>query len=43
MGLGLWWLVLPLLAVAAWLYLGDGRMRRSRLPLRPSSRTRADG
>ncbi|MFZ5656095.1 MAG: LPS export ABC transporter permease LptF [Pseudomonadota bacterium] len=27
---GLWWLVLPLLALAAWLYLGDGRMRRPR-------------
>jgi lipopolysaccharide export system permease protein len=31
-GLGLWWLVLPLLAGAAWLYFRDGRMRRSRTP-----------
>lgn len=26
--LGLWWLVLPLLAFAAWMYFGDGRMKR---------------
>lgn len=32
-GLGLWWLILPLLIGAAWLYFTDGRMRRSRLPL----------
>jgi lipopolysaccharide export system permease protein len=25
--MGLWWLVLPLLAVAAWMYLRDGRVR----------------
>ncbi len=29
--LGLWWLSLPLLAFAAWLYLRDGRMRRASL------------
>lgn len=29
--LGLWWLVVPLLGIAAWLYFTDGRMRRSRL------------
>ncbi len=28
--LGLWWLVLPLLGFAAWMYFGDGRMARSR-------------
>ena len=28
--LGLWWLVLPLLAIAFWLYFTDGRMRRPR-------------
>ena len=28
--LGLWWLVLPLLAMAFWLYFTDGRMRRPR-------------
>lgn len=28
--LGLWWLVLPLLAFALWLYFGDGRLRRAR-------------
>ncbi|GAB3348539.1 LPS export ABC transporter permease LptF [Lysobacter tyrosinilyticus] len=28
--LGLWWLVLPLLGVALWLYFFDGRMRRSK-------------
>lgn len=32
MALGLWWLALPLLAVAISVYLRDGRMRRSRLP-----------
>lgn len=31
MAFGLWWLVLPLLAFAVWLYRGDGRMRRSRV------------
>jgi lipopolysaccharide export system permease protein len=29
---GLWWLVVPLLALATWLYFGDGRMRRARVP-----------
>jgi lipopolysaccharide export system permease protein len=29
--LGLWWLTLPLLALATWLYLRDGRLRRPRL------------
>ena len=29
--LGLWWLVLPLLAIALWLYFADGRMRRAKL------------
>jgi lipopolysaccharide export system permease protein len=28
--LGLWWLVVPLLAFASWLYFTDGRMRRPR-------------
>lgn len=28
MALGLWWLVLPLLGFAAWLYLNDGRLKR---------------
>lgn len=28
---GLWWLLLPLLALGTWLYLGDGRMARPRL------------
>ena len=27
---GLWWLSLPVLALAAWLYFRDGRMRRPR-------------
>ena len=27
---GLWWLLLPLLALGAWMYFGDGRMRRPR-------------
>ena len=30
MALGLWWLVLPLLGAAIWLYLGDGRLPRRR-------------
>lgn len=29
--LGLWWLVLPVLAFALWLYFSDGRVRRPRL------------
>jgi lipopolysaccharide export system permease protein len=29
--LGQWWLVLPLLALATWLYLSDGRIRAPRL------------
>jgi lipopolysaccharide export system permease protein len=28
---GLWWLVLPLLALGAWMYFDDGRVRRARL------------
>ncbi|TWG94495.1 lipopolysaccharide export system permease protein [Luteimonas sp. J16] len=27
---GLWWLLLPLLALGAWMYFGDGRVRRPR-------------
>jgi lipopolysaccharide export system permease protein len=30
MAAGLWWLVVPLLAVSLWMYLADGRMRRPR-------------
>lgn len=30
LSLGLWWLVLPMLALALWLYFGDGRLRRAR-------------
>ena len=30
--LGLWWLLLPLLALGLWMYLTDGRVRRARLP-----------
>jgi len=29
--MGLWWLVLPLLAAATWLYFSDGRMRKARM------------
>lgn len=29
MAMGLWWLVLPLLGVATWMYFHDGQMRRS--------------
>ena len=29
--LGLWWLVVPLLVIALWLYFFDGRMRRAKL------------
>ncbi len=32
--LGLWWLLLPALALATWVYLQDGRMRPARLPLK---------
>ena len=31
LALGLWWLLLPLLAFAAWAYLRDGRMKRPRI------------
>lgn len=31
---GLWWLTLPLLAIALWFYLRDGRMKRARLRAR---------
>jgi len=27
---GMWWLTLPLLALATWLYFRDGRLRRRR-------------
>lgn len=30
MAVGLWWLLLPLLAVGAWFYFADGRVRRPR-------------
>jgi len=30
--LGLWWLVLPLLAFGLWMYFTDGRVKRARLP-----------
>jgi lipopolysaccharide export system permease protein len=29
--MGLWWLVLPLLGVASWMYLRDGRVRAARI------------
>jgi lipopolysaccharide export system permease protein len=29
--LGLWWLVVPLLGIALWLYFTDGRMRRAKV------------
>ena len=32
MAAGLWWLLLPLLAAALWVYLRDGHMRRARMP-----------
>lgn len=35
MAAGLWWLVLPLLAMAVWMFVRDGRMQRIRLPLIP--------
>jgi lipopolysaccharide export system permease protein len=36
MAAGLWWLVLPLLALSSWMYFGDGRLGR---PRRRRSRT----
>lgn len=30
LGLGLWWLVLPVLGIAAWMYLGDGKLGKPR-------------
>jgi lipopolysaccharide export system permease protein len=30
LGAGLWWLVLPLLALGAWMYFSDGRPGRPR-------------
>ena len=35
--LGLWWLVLPLLVFALWLYFTDGRMRRPLRVRRPAN------
>lgn len=32
MAFGLWWLLLPLLALAAWMYLRDGQVRGARRP-----------
>lgn len=37
--LGLWWLTLPLLAVAAWMYLADGALKRPRRPRRAEAAT----
>lgn len=34
---GLWWLLLPALALASWLYLRDGRMRRPRRQRAPAA------
>ncbi|MDQ2701789.1 MAG: LPS export ABC transporter permease LptF [Pseudomonadota bacterium] len=34
MAVGLWWLLLPLLALGAFMYFGDGRMARPRLRVR---------
>jgi len=34
MAAGLWWLLLPLLAVAGWVYLRDGHMRRAIVAVR---------
>ena len=34
--LGLWWLVLPMLAVAAWMYFSDGRLPRPRRRAAPA-------
>jgi len=34
MSAGLWWLLLPLLAVAGWVYLRDGHMRRAIVAVR---------
>src|SRR3546814_12877833 len=42
LAMGLWWLLLPLLAFAAWAYLRDGRMRRPRIG-RVSSGARRGG
>jgi len=35
LAVGLWWLVLPLLAIAFWLYFSDGRLRRPRSKAHP--------
>jgi lipopolysaccharide export system permease protein len=37
LALGLWWLVLPVLAGAVWFYFTDGRMRRPRLRRRAAA------
>lgn len=41
MALGLWWLVLPLLGIALWLYLGDGRLPRRRRKSHAATRPQA--
>jgi lipopolysaccharide export system permease protein len=40
MAVGLWWLVLPLLAAALWMYLRDGHMRRSHVGVRTAGAKR---
>jgi lipopolysaccharide export system permease protein len=41
MALGLWWLVLPVLGVALWLYLTDGRLPRRRRTAQAAARAGA--
>jgi lipopolysaccharide export system permease protein len=43
MAAGLWWLEVPLLAAAAWIYLRDGHMPRPRGVLPPRGTTPTDG
>jgi lipopolysaccharide export system permease protein len=40
MAVGLWWLVLPLLATALWMYLRDGHMRRGHVGVRTAGAKR---
>ena len=39
MALGLWWLVLPMLGIALWLYLSDGRLPVRRRVARAAARS----
>jgi lipopolysaccharide export system permease protein len=38
-GFGLWWLIVPLMAIAVWLYFTDGRLGRAKPALAAAGAT----